>query len=79
MDGVAKDVQRQVSAEDRRSQIGARISMTLNVSASTRTETAIAENASNAPLIQRTTRTRCLCATIGASPLKNELRADGDR
>src|SRR5215471_4895694 len=53
----------------------ARISMTLNVSASTRTETAIAENASNAPLIQRTTRTRCLCATIGASPLKNELRA----
>ena len=52
----------------------ARISMTPSVAARTRTETAIAENASNAPLIQRTTRTMLLGATRGlseASTLRN--------
>src|SRR5262245_43824255 len=44
----------------------ARISMTPSVAARTRTETAIAENASNAPLIQRTTRTMFLGATRGS-------------
>src|SRR6266849_2583369 len=41
----------------------ARISMTLSVPASSRTDTAIAENDSNAPVIQRTTRTSCGSAT----------------
>jgi hypothetical protein len=45
----------------------ARISMTLSVSASARMDTAIAENESNAPVIHRTTRTRCLGATIEPS------------
>src|SRR5262249_14350119 len=44
----------------------ARISMTPSVAARTRTETAIAENASNAQLIQRTTRTMFLDATRGS-------------
>src|SRR4051812_9426636 len=42
----------------------ARISMTLNVAARTRTETAIAQNDSNAPVIQRTTATRFLAGTL---------------
>src|SRR5262249_43875214 len=44
----------------------ARISMTPSVAARTRTETAIAEKNSNAPLIQRTTRTMLLGATRGS-------------
>src|SRR5262245_6456895 len=44
----------------------ARISMTPSVAARTRTETAIAENASNAPLIQRTTGTMFLGTTRGS-------------
>src|SRR3954470_1720875 len=46
----------------------ARISMTLNVPASTRTETAIAQNDSNAPVIQRTTATRFLAGTLVLLP-----------
>src|SRR5262249_45145349 len=41
----------------------ARISITLTVPASTRTESAIAENDSSAPVIQRTTRKRFCLAT----------------
>src|SRR5262249_29252231 len=44
----------------------ARISMTPSVAARTRTEIAIAEDASNAPVIQRTTRTMFLGATRGS-------------
>src|SRR5689334_22045326 len=43
----------------------ARISMTLSRPASTRTETAMAENASRAPVIQRTTRASGGRVTIG--------------
>src|SRR3954451_21016126 len=46
----------------------ARISMTLNVPARTRTETAIAQNDSNAPVIQRTTATRFLAGTLVLLP-----------
>ena len=90
MNGVAKQMQRQVPAEDRRPQVGAhgrqdamttkprpartaRISMMLSVPASVRMETAIAENESNAPVIQRTTRTRCL----GATRIDPEASASG--
>src|SRR6476619_8215423 len=46
----------------------ARISMTLNVPARTRTETASAQNDINAPVIQRTTATRFLAGTLVVLP-----------
>ena len=57
--------------------------MTLNVPARTRTETAIAENDSSAPVIQRTTRTRCLAGHVdvasGPLPFRRATReGDGD-
>jgi hypothetical protein len=53
----------------------ARISMTLNVSANSRMDTAIAENEINAPVIHRTTRMRCLDVTLEPS-LESLSRAD---
>ena len=54
--------------------------MTLNVPARTRTETAIAQNDSNAPVIQRTTATRFLAGTlVVASELwALRIRGEGD-
>src|SRR6516165_2855030 len=45
----------------------ARISMTVSCPASARTDTAMAENASSAPVIQRTTRISCGIAKTGSA------------